>query len=445
MEDLLIHNALIVTANPAFEVIPRGFVSARKERLTSVAAQVKGRALPPAREVIDAGGGIVLPGLVNAHTHLPMAMYRGLADDLPLMEWLEDHIFPAEARFATPENIAWATRLSCAEMLLGGVTTCCDGYFEADAVAAAAAEMGLRAVVGQGVVDFPAPGVPDPAGNVAAAEGFVRRWQGRSPLITPAIFCHSPYTCGAATLKAAKAAARQAGVLFQIHLAETREETARLTRAEGCSPAAYLARLGVLDRQTLAVHGVWLNEADIRLLADSGAALAHCPESNMKLGAGIAPLAAMRAAGVRLALGTDGCASNNDQDLLREMDTAAKLHKVRSGDPTSFDAATVLRMATSQGAEAIGLGAAIGSLEAGKQADLIVLDPRHPALNPCYNPVSQVVYAAAGDAVQHTVVAGRLRVRNRRPVDWSLPPILEAVNAIARDIAAARPPAARGR
>ena len=437
MYDLLICNAWVVTVNDRWEVIPNGLVGIEGDRIVYVGPEKHPR--PAARETIDADQGIVLPGLVNAHTHLPMTVFRGLADDLPLHTWLEEYIFPAEAAHITPDTVHWGTLLACAELLLAGVTTCCDGYFLEDAVARAVAATGLRAVLGQGVIDFPAPGVPDPSRNVAAAMDFVDDWQNRTPLITPSIFCHSPYTCSDETLVRAKAAATAKGVLFQIHVAETRAEYAP---AEGGGqpepPVERLARLDLLDAATLLVHGVWLTPQEIDIVAQKGCGLVHCPESNMKLAAGIAPLPAFLQAGIPVGLGTDGCASNNDLDLLREMDTAAKLHKVAGGDPTALPAARVLALATREGARAIGLGNRIGSLEAGKQADLVILDSAHPALCPVYNPVSQAVYAAGGDAVRDTIVAGRVRVRHHHMTDGHLDDVMDQVRAIGRRIQNAR-------
>jgi 5-methylthioadenosine/S-adenosylhomocysteine deaminase len=365
-----------------------------------------------------------------------MALFRGLADDLPLMAWLNDHIFPAEAAHITPANVRRAVRLAGAELLLAGITTCCDGYFLEDTVAETADAMGLRAVLGQGVIDLPAPGVPDPTRNIAVAKKFVDRWSNRSPLIQPSIFCHSPYTCCPETLAAAKDAAREAGVLFQIHVAETRDEVRQIRDRHGCSPVALLDDLGLLDADTLMVHGVWLDDEDIDRAATRGAAIVHCPESNMKLGAGIAPVVRFRAAGLTVGLGTDGCASNNNLDLFKEMDTVAKLHKAAGGDPTVISATEALQMATIEGARAIGLDAQIGSLEIGKQADVIILDGRHPRLQPCYNPVSQAVYAADGGLVRDTVVAGRIRVRDRRLIGWDMQEILAPVEELARAIQA---------
>jgi 5-methylthioadenosine/S-adenosylhomocysteine deaminase len=440
MDDLLIHNAWVVTANSAWVVIPKGMIGIRGDVITHVGPEPAGRKRPDARASIDAAGGIVLPGLVNAHTHLPMTLFRGLADDLPLMTWLEEHIFPAEAAHITPETVHWGTLLGCAELLLAGVTTCCDGYFHEDAVARAVAATGLRAVLGQGVIDYPAPGVPDPSRNVAVAADYVRKWQNRSPLITPSIFCHSPYTCGDDTLAQAKEAAAAAGVLFQIHVAETREEgdvSNGNDRRE--SPIARLNRLDLLDESTLLVHGVWLTPEDVAAVARKGCGIAHCPESNMKLAAGIAPVPAFLEAGIPVGLGTDGCASNNDLDLLREMDTAAKLHKIAGNDPTILPASRALAMATCEGARVIGLEEHIGSIEAGKQADLVILDSSLPALCPVFNPVSQAVYVGSGDAVRDTIVAGRVRVRNHCLVDGDIAAVMARVQAIARTIRDAGP------
>ncbi|MDJ0856671.1 MAG: amidohydrolase [Desulfobacterales bacterium] len=435
MYDLLIHGGTFVTLNPARAVLTDAWLAVRDGAIAALGPCRKDLPLPAAAETIDAKGGMVMPGLVNAHTHLPMILFRGLADDLPLMTWLNDHIFPAEAAFATPENVHAAARLACAELLLGGVTTCCDGYFWEDRVAAAVNDMGLRAVLGQGVVDFPAPGVDDPSRNLSVAQAFVDRWADKMPTIAPSIFCHAPYTCGPETLREAKAIARAAGILFQIHAAETRDEVRRIQDQYGRSPVAHLDHLGLLDPDTLLVHAVWMDADDIARAADAGAGIVHCPESNMKLGAGIAPLPRFLESGLTVGLGTDGCASNNNQDLFREMDMAAKLHKLAAGDPTVVPAATALQMATIDGARAIGLGEVVGSLEVGKRADIIILDSRHPRLRPMFNPVSQAVYAAGADCVCDTIVDGRIRVRHRDLVGWDLETLIEPVASVARVIA----------
>ncbi|MFO7713386.1 amidohydrolase [Desulfosarcina sp.] len=432
--DAVIHNGTLVTVDDRSRIIESGWIGIRRGMIRAIESGPPDMPPPSAHLTIDAAGGIVMPGLVNTHTHLPMSLFRGLADDLPLMAWLNQHIFPAESRFIKPETVHWGTLLACAEMLLSGTTCCCGGYFFEDAVARAVVEAGLRAVLAQGVIDFPAPGVPVPAQNVAHARNYARRWKHRSHLVTPSIFCHSPYTCRDGTLTAAKAAADELDLIFQIHVAETRFERDQSIQESGLSPVARLDRLGILDRRTLMAHCVWIDAADMATMAKRGCTVAHCPESNMKLASGIAPLTAMRAAGIIVSLGTDSCASNNNLDLFGEMGTAAKLHKVATGDPTALNAASVLKMATLDGARAIGLADLIGSLETGKQADIIVIDAHTPHLTPLYHPNSHLVYAADGADVRHVLVAGRQVVANRRLLTIDVDEVMDRVNAIARDI-----------
>lgn len=410
--DLLIHNGTILTMNADFDVIDNGWVGIKKTTISHVGPRRDGSRLPAAGERIDAKGGLIMPGLVNAHTHLPMTLFRGLADDLPLHQWLNDYMFPAESRYIDPDTTRVGSLLACAELLLSGTTTCCDGYFHENEVANAVEESGMRAVLGQGVVDFPVPGVPDPQQNVAVAEQFVGQWRGVSPRIDASIFCHSPYTCSADTLKRAKRIAIDADVLFQIHVAETRDEVLNCKAEHGMTPVAYLDRLNILDRRTLLAHAVWVTPGDMDIISRSGARVSHNPESNMKLASGIAPIPEMLEAGITLALGTDGSASNNDLDLFGAMGMAARLHKVSTLDPTAVDAARVLKMATIKGAEAIGLSHCIGSVETGKEADIIVVDTAKPHLTPMYHPVSHLVYAAKGSDVADVVVAGKTVVRD---------------------------------
>lgn len=432
--DRVIHNGRVLTVNAGFDIIKDGLVCIRD----GVIARVEARKGPisdyPARDLMDAGGGIIMPGLVNAHVHLPMSIFRGLADDLPLADWLNHHIFPAEREHIRPETVRMGTLLSCAEMMLSGTTTCCDGYFHESSVAAAVAETGLRAVLAQGVIDYPAPGVPDPAVNIDLASAFVAQWKDRFPRITPSIFCHSPYTCSEKTLKAAKAEARRHGVLFQIHVAETRDEAAACRSEHGLSPVAYLDGLGILDEQTLVVHGIWVDDDDLEILAKRKASVAHCPESSMKLAAGVAPIHRMLEMGITVGLGTDGCASNNNLDLFGEMDSAAKLHKVIQKDPTVMDARTVIRMATIEGARAIGLDRLTGSIETGKQADIIIIDTHQAHMVPLYHPESHIVYAARGADVRYVLVSGEILVRDFTPVRLDIGDIMDQTQDIARRV-----------
>ncbi len=433
--DLLITHGTIVTVDADMRIIEDGWVGVRAEAIAAI-----GRGTPPAgaedgTTVIDARGGIVMPGLVNAHSHLPMTLFRGLADDLPLHQWLNDHIFPVESRYIDPETVRLGTLLGCAEMLLGGTTTCCDGYFLENHVAHAVAAAGMRGVLAQGVIDYPAPGVPDPAGNVAHAVQVVDTIAGTAGRLHPAIFCHSPYTCSALTLKRAKKAAADRGLLFLTHVAETRREREDSLDAHGKSPVRYLESLGVLDDRTLLVHAVWIDETDLRIIADTGSAVAHCPESNMKLASGVAPVPDMLRMGIPVGLGTDGSASNNDLDLFLEMDTAAKLHKVHRLDPTVADAAGILKTATISGAAAIGLADQIGSIEPGKKADMVVIDTRRAHLVPMYDPVSHIVYAVCGGDVRDVVVGGRVCVRDGRLETIDLADVMDRVKVLAGRIA----------
>ena len=432
--DAVIHNGTLVTVDRRGRVIENGWIGIQAGLIRAIEPSRPDTPPPEADLTIDAANGIVMPGMVNTHTHLPMSLFRGLADDLPLMAWLNDHIFPAEARFIGPDTVHWGTLLSCAELLLSGTTCCCGGYFHEDTVAGAVAETGMRAVLAQGVIDFPAPGVPDPAQNIAHARSYAQKWKDRSPLITPSIFCHAPYTCRDGTLKAAKAVADDRGLLFQVHVAETRFERDQSVKEKGLTPVAHLDRLGILDRRTLMAHCVWVEEADMDIIASRNAAVSHCPESNMKLASGIAPITGMLEAGITVSLGTDGCASNNNLDLLGEMNTAAKLHKVATGDPTALNATRVLKMATVDGARAIGLADRIGSLEIGKQADMVVLDARAPHLTPMYHPESHIVYAAGGADVRHVLVAGRQMVRDRQLLTIDIEAVIDRVNSIAEEI-----------
>ncbi len=431
--DRLIHNCRVMTVDAAFTVIERGYVAITGSRIAAV-GNAETEPLPDAAARIDGGGGILMPGLVNTHTHLPMTLFRGMAEDLPLETWLTRHMFPAEAAHITPETAEAGARLGCAELLLSGTTTCCDGYFLEGAVAAAAAASGIRAVLGHGVIDHPAPGCPDPQKNVATAAAFCADWQAVSPRIRPSIFCHSPYTCSADTLIRAKQTARELGVRFQIHVAETQEEVNAHIARHTMTPAAWLDQLGILDEQTLVVHGVWLSDADIALLAERGCGISHNPESNLKLGAGIAPVPAMQAAGLCVGLGTDGAASNNDLDLFGEMRTAALVQKAAQGDPTTLNAETVVRMATIDGARVLGMAAEIGSIEVGKAADLVLLDSCSPRLTPVYHAASHAVYAAGGADVRDVFLDGEPVVINRRLITLDTETVMADVRAIAQRI-----------
>ena len=434
--DTLIYNGTLVTIDDTLGVIENGMIGIKGECISMIEARDPGMSLPEANASIDARGGIVMPGLVNTHTHMPMTLFRGLADDLALHVWLNEHMFPAEATHIMPETVRVGTLLACAEMLLSGTTTCCDGYFYEETVAQAVSTVGMRAVLGQGVIDFPAPGVQDPKDNVTHAIQFVESWGNKHPLIAPSIFCHSPYTCSADTLINAKQAAADHGILFQIHVAETKLERDQVLEKDGVTPVGYLDRLGILDDKTLLVHTIWVDPDDIDLIAKRKAPVSVTTESEMKLASGIAPIPGFLEKGIAVGLGTDGSASNNDLDMFQEMDMTAKLHKVDRLDPTVMDATTVLSLAVREGAKALGLSDTIGSLTPGKQADIILLDVDAPHMVPMYSPVSHLVYSARGADVRDVLVAGRQVVKDRRLLTIDYEAVIRQVRSIEKRIKA---------
>ena len=430
--DILITGGTLLTMAPPGQILDNPVIGIRDGKILFV--QQGPPSLPcsmTAREVVDASGCIVMPGLVNVHSHLAMTCFRGLADDLPLMTWLNDHIFPAEARFIDRKTVYAGAMLAIAEMILSGTTTFCDGYFFEGEVGRAAIAAGMRGVIAKGFLDFPMPDQPGHSDKAAIAERFVERWRDRSPLITPALICHSPYTCSPDTLRTVKAVARHAGVSFQIHLSETREEVRMIRESYGVKPVQHLSNLGLLDGDTIAAHCIWLDAEELDLLAAGNVKVAHDPESNMKLGAGVAPVLEMLQRGIDVGLGTDGCASNNDLDLFGEMGMAAKLHKVFSGDPSALTAERVVEMATIGGARVLGMADRIGSISPGKQADIILVDMRKPHLTPLYHPFSHLVYAARGADVATSIIGGRIVMKERRLLQIELAAVMAEVRGIA--------------
>jgi 5-methylthioadenosine/S-adenosylhomocysteine deaminase len=433
--DILITGGTLLTMEPPEEIVEDPVIGVRNGKIDFI---LKGN-IPPgysmeAREIIDASGCIVMPGLVNVHAHLAMTCFRGLADDLPLMTWLNDHIFPAETRFINRKTVYAGAILAVAEMILSGTTTFCDGYFFEGEVGRAAIAAGMRGVIAQGFIDFPTPDQPAHSAKEAIAERFVMRWRDRSPLITPALVCHSPYTCSPETLRTVKAVARRLGVSFQIHLSETREEVRLIRKLYGKKPLQYMHDIDILDENTIAAHCIWLDGEELDLLAAGRVKVAHDPESNMKLGAGVAPVTEMLRRGIDVGLGTDGCASNNDLDLFGEMGMAAKLHKVFTGDPTVLKADEVVRMATIGGARVLGMADRIGSIVPGKEADIILVDMRQPHLTPLYHPFSQLVYAARGADVVTSIIGGRIVMKERRLLQIDTAAAMEEVRRIAARI-----------
>ena len=430
--DILITGGTLLTMSDSVDIIENPVIGIRDGKI--LFAEKENISQHRANEIIDASGSIIMPGLVNTHTHLPMVCFRGLADDLPLMEWLNNYIFPAEAKYVNREMVYYGSMLAIAEMILSGTTTFCDGYFYESSVARAAIDAGMRAVPCQGFIDFPTSDNPDPSKNARIAESFIEKWTGRSPLITPAFFCHSPYTCSPETLGSIKKIARNAGIFYFTHLAETKDEVKTIQERYGKTPVRHLLNLDVLDDKTVAVHCNWVDEEEIKILADYGTKVSHNPESSMKLAAGIAPIPQMMGAGITVGLGTDGCASNNDLDLFMEMDTTAKIHKVTSMNPTVMDAKTVSKMATLDGAKVLGLEGRIGSIEAGKRADIIILDMNKPHLTPMYNSYSHLVYAATGSDVSTSIIDGKIVMKDRLLLNMDIQDIMKRVRKIAEKI-----------
>jgi 5-methylthioadenosine/S-adenosylhomocysteine deaminase len=373
-------------------------------------------------ETIDAHGNAILPGFVNAHTHVPMTLFRGIADDRDLMDWLQHFIFPAEAKNVDRDFVRWGTRLAAAEMIASGTTTFTDMYYFESDIAAEAKKAGLRGVLGETMIDFPAPDNKTWDAAVAYIREFVKRWHG-DRLITPALAPHAPYTVSRAHLEQVRALATELHAPILIHVAETKNEASQIKDdTTGLSPAAYLDSIGFLGHDVVAAHGIWLTPDDIKMLAAKRVGVAHCPESNMMLASGVAPVVDLRGAGVALGLGTDGPAgSNNNLDMVEEAASAARLQKITRGDPKALSARDVLEMATIGGARALGMEDRIGTLEPGKRADVIVIDLQAPKTQPVYAVESAIVYAASGSAVITTICDGKVLMRNRKVLTVDVP------------------------
>jgi 5-methylthioadenosine/S-adenosylhomocysteine deaminase len=414
LAELLIHAQWVLPVDPRDRQLTDHAVAIEDGRILAVLPSEEARSSIDAQRVIDLPGHLLIPGLINAHTHAAMVLMRGLADDLPLMTWLHEHIWPAEQRWVDPGFVADGTRLAVLEMLRGGITCYNDMYFHPEVTAQVTAEAGMRAVIGMIVVDFPTGYAVN--ANEYIAKGLALHEHYRDhPLIRVSFAPHSPYAVSDAPLQRVRALADELEVPIHIHLHETRDEILQSLRDHGERPIARLNRLGLLGPGLVCVHMTQLEEDEIALLADTGAHVVHCPESNLKLASGFCPVAKLSEAGVNVAIGTDGAASNNDLNMLGEMRTAALLGKGLAGSASALPAATALRMATINGARALGLEDEIGSLEPGKSADLVALDLRDSHTQPLYHPVSQLVYAASQQQVRQVWVRGRQVIRDGLP------------------------------
>ena len=418
--DVIIRNSTILTMDRQNSVIENGLLCIRGDTISHIGIDDEKQF--QASKIIDANGGLVLPGLVNGHTHAAMSLFRGLADDLPLMEWLNNYIFPAESRIDAGFVFA-GTLLACAEMIMSGTTTFCDMYLFEEEVARAARKAGMRCLVGEVLYDFPSPNYGPIEKGFEYTESLIRKWKD-DPLVSIAVEPHALFTCSPDLLIAANKMAMRYKVPLIIHVAETLSELAEIKDRYGKRPIEHLQSLDLLGSHLIMDHCVHLDKTDIKILAEHGVKVVHNPESNMKLASGIAPVPEMISQGITVGLGTDGCASNNNLDLFTEMDMAAKLHKIQTMDPTVLNAPTVLRMATIEGAKALGINHITGSLEQGKKADVIIIDTDKPHLTPMYNAYSHIVYAARGNDVSHSIINGQLVMENRKLLTIDLDEII---------------------
>ena len=433
---LLVANGIVVTVDGSNRILNPGSVAVDGGNIVAVDTSENIRRQFRARETIDAAGQVVMPGLVNTHTHAPMVLFRGLADDLALEQWLTKYIFPAESKTVSPDFVRAGTRLAALEMIESGTTTFTDMYYFEEEIAKETKAAGLRGVLGETVIQFPVADAKTPAEGLARTEAFIKAFE-NDALITPAVAPHAIYTNDTPTLKAARELSVRYHVPTLIHVAETQAETMTARERGFPTVVSYLESLGFLGPGVVAAHAVWVNDADMALLKTRGVGVSHNPESNMKLASGIAPVKAYLAADVAVGLGTDGAASNNDLDMFEAMRTASFLAKVATSDPTAVSASTALRMATIGGARVLGMEKQIGSLEPGKRADLIIVSMSAARQSPMYDPVSHLVYVTRGDDVQTTIVNGKVLMRNKRVLTLDRAAVLRESKSWAAKVSAA--------
>lgn len=430
---LVVIGGTVLTQNDTRQILSPGAVAIDGTDIVAVGtpAEIAARFSPA--QTIEVRDQVVLPGLINTHTHAPMVMFRGLADDLALMDWLQKYIFPAEAKTVSPDFVRTGTRLAALEMIQSGTTTYTDMYYFEEEIAKATREAGLRGVLGQTVIQFPVADAKTPAEGLARAEAFIKAFKDDS-LIVPAVAPHAMYTLDAATLKATAELGRRYDVPVLIHLAETQDEVKTARADHQNTPAGYLESIGFWGPKTVAAHGVWVTDEDIAVLKRHNVGLSHNPESNMKLASGAAPVLKYLAAGVNLSLGTDGAASNNDLDMFEAMRQASFLAKLSSGSPTAVPAQVALDLATIGGAKALALDRLTGSLEAGKRADLITVSMNAARQTPLYDAVSHLVYVTRGDDVRNTIVNGKVLMRDRKLTTLNETEVLTQARALAQKV-----------
>jgi 5-methylthioadenosine/S-adenosylhomocysteine deaminase len=433
--DLVVVGGIVLTADQDWNIYDPGAVAVDGGAIVGVGPREEVERAYRGRERVDASGKLIMPGLINAHTHAPMTLFRGIADDLPLETWLYKYIWPAEAKWLSPDFVRLGTQLAAAEMIRSGTILFCDMYFFEDDIAEACKEAGIRVVIGEALVDFPTANCKTPEDQLKYTEYLLSQWHNDS-LVIPSVQPHSPYAASAELMQRAKALADEYGVPYLLHVSETRSEVQESMEKYGRTPVARLADLGLLGPSTVAIHGVHLTDEDIELLAQYDVGVVHCPESQLKLASGFTPVPKLLEAGVKVGLGTDGAASNNDLNMFGEMGTAARVHKVMAGDPTVVHARQALSMATLEAARVLGLEKRLGSLEVGKRADLIVLDLDVPHMVPVYNVTSHLVYAAHSSDVRTVIIDGRVVMRDRELLTLDEGEIFARARELAREIVA---------
>ena len=430
---LIIANGIVVTVDGNRRILNPGSIAVNGTDIVAIDAPAAIAARFKAADTIDAAGKVVMPGLINTHTHAAMVMYRGLGNDLALMDWLQKYIFPAEAKTVSPEFVRVGTRLAILEMIQSGTTLFADMYYFEEEAARVTKAAGLRGVLGQTVIEFPVPDARTPAEALKRTEAFAAEFA-QDELITPSVAPHAVYTLDAKTLTAVSNLAKRLRIPIQIHLSETSAETGMSQQRHKMRPVAILESLAFWAPVTIAAHAVWIEADEIALLKRRNVGVSNNPESNMKLSSGTAPVMGYRKAGVNVGIGTDGAASNNDLDMFEAMRQAAFQQKLITMDPTAISAPDALEMATLGGARVLGQGARVGSLEVGKRADIIVVGMSKARQTPLFDPVSQIVYASRGDDVETTIVNGRILMRDRKVLTLDETRVLSDARAAADQV-----------
>jgi len=433
--DIIIEHAQVLTMDSNHSQYDNSSVVIKQGRILDIGPTDSIALKYKASRTIDATGKLVMPGLVNTHTHIPMNLFRGYSDDQNLQDWLHKYIFPLEAKYVTARNVRLGAQLAMIEMLKSGTTIFNDMYFYEDEAAKVAKEIGMRAIVCESMISFPVANAKTYKESMAYTEKLIKKWKGDS-IVTVGVAVHSPYTCTSELIKEAWALAHKYNVPFNIHVAETQWEIDSIQKTFHCTPVEYLNKLGVLSENVIAAHCVYLTDNDIAIMVEKKAGAAHNPECNMKLSSGVAPVPAMLKKGMKVGLGTDGAASNNNLDMFQAMYTAALLHKLTSKEPTVMNAQEVVDMATINGAKVLGMDKLIGSLEKGKSADLLIIDLKRPEIYPIYkNIYSSIVYSMNSSAVNTVIINGKIVMDNRKVLNIDENKVLEQVKLLADSIA----------